>query len=332
MGERDLNRRKRKHHLEEEHSAPLAHDESNWLVSYADMMTLLFGFFVLMYSMTQFDNRKFELVSKEIAKYFGGNIQANGALLLVEQKIINILKGSGDMNGVEVSKGHDDTIVLNFNGDLLFESGAIEVSEAAKPLLRRAIGSLKSVGKIEQIMVEGHTDADPVSSGMIKSNWELSALRAGSVVRYFELNGVDSNILSAVGMGSSKPLVPHFDAQGVAIPENKAKNRRVSLTVKLADPEAAMKLQQKEFQKVLTKKEKEDAIKKSELEDKMRLASLKFEEAQARYKAAQEEKKRKAQLEKIERQIQSLEQKTNQYLEKVDSQGTEVKNPEQKNQ
>lgn len=330
MGERNLNRRKRKHQ-EEEHHAPPAHDESNWLVSYADMMTLLFGFFVLMYSMTQFDNRKFELVSKEIAKYFGGNIQSNGALLLVEQKIINILKGSGDMNGVEVSKGHDDTIVLNFNGDFLFQPGEIEVSEAAKPLLRRAIGSLKSVGQVEQIIVEGHTDSDPVSSGIIKSNWELSALRAGSVVRYFELNGVESNALSAVGRGSSKPLVPHVDEQGVIIPENKGKNRRVSLTVKMTDPEAARKLQQKEFQKVLSKKEKEDAIKKAELEDKMRLASLKFEEAQARYKAAQEEKKRKAQLEKIERQIQSLEQKTNQYLDKVDSQAQESKKPEQKN-
>lgn len=321
MGERDLHRTRRSAH-QDEPEKPLTHDESNWLVSYADMMTLLFGFFVLMYSMTQFDNRKFELISKEIAKYFGGNIHSEAALLLVEQRITNILKGSGDMTGVEISKGLEDTIVLTFNGDILFGSGAIELNELAKPLLRRAISSLKSVGTIEQIVVEGHTDADAISTGVIKSNWELSALRAGSVVRYFELNGVESKTLSAVGMGSSRPAVPHYGGDGQLISENKSKNRRVTLSVKMEDPESARRLQQKEFQKVMSKKEKEDAIKNAEIRDKLRMATQKYEEAQARYKAAQDERRRKAQLEKIERQIQSLETKTNQYKEKIESDKT----------
>src|SRR3978361_1641788 len=66
----------RKKHAKLEESA-MVHDESNWLVSYADMMTLLFGFFVLMYSFSRIDEKKFEIVRKDVARYFGGQVKTN---------------------------------------------------------------------------------------------------------------------------------------------------------------------------------------------------------------------------------------------------------------
>lgn len=317
MSAKNLHRRKKRDH-DEEHSHPLAHDESNWLVSYADMMTLLFGFFVLMYSMSRFDSSKFELISKELAKTFGGNIKTVSSLVLAEQKIKQLLKGSGDMNGVEIQKGEDNNIILNFNGDLLFAPGAVEINETAKQTLSRAIGAVKTVSDVDKIIVEGHTDIDQISSGLIKSNWELSALRAGSVVRYFEASGFDSKALSAVGLGSSQPLVPHADKEGKIIEENKSKNRRVKVSVQLKDPEAAFKLKEKEFEKALSAKEIADAEKRNQLEDRMRQAKHKLEEAQRKVKAAQEESKRKAALEKLERQIQSLEQKAQTFEQKLE--------------
>lgn len=317
MSANKIHRHKKRDH-EEESSHPLAHDESNWLVSYADMMTLLFGFFVLMYSMSRFDNTKFDLISKELAKTFGGNIKTVSSLVIAEQKIKQLLKGSGDMAGVEILKGEDNNIILNFNGDLLFEPGAVEINEAAKQTLAKALGAVKTVSDVDKIIVEGHTDADQISSGLIKSNWELSALRAGSVVRFFESNGFESKRLSAVGLGSSQPLVPHSDKDGNIITENKVKNRRVKVSVQLRDPEAAFKLKEKEFEKVLTAKEIADSEKKMQLEERMKQAKFKLEEAQRKFKAAQEENKRKAALEKLERQIQNIEQKAQTFEKKFD--------------
>lgn len=300
-------------HLQE-HEHEMAHDESNWLVSYADMMTLLFGFFVLMYSMSRFDNSKFDLVRKEIAQYFGGNVKTESAVLLAEQKLINILKGSGEMNGVEISRGPEENqLLLKFDGEVLFESGAIEVKDQAKPILRKAVSALRSVGSLSKINIEGHTDNDPIQSGYVKSNWELSSLRAGSVVRYFEESGLDSKLMSAVGYGSSRPVAPNEDKTGVDIPANKALNRRVVVAVTLEDPEAAYRLQQKQFKKQLTKEEVEQQQKEASLQEKMKLAQVRFDEAQKKLRIQQEQKKREMQLQKLERQIQSLESKAKQY-------------------
>lgn len=309
MGER--NKRSRVHLEEHEHE--MAHDESNWLVSYADMMTLLFGFFVLMYSMSRFDNTKFDLVRKEVAKYFGGNIKEVSAALLAEQKILNILKGSGDMNGVEIIKDGNNTLLLKFDGEVLFDSGAVEVKEAAKPNLRRVVSALRSIEGINKIAVEGHTDSDSIQSGLVKSNWELSSLRASSVVRYFEESGVDSKLLSAAGFGSSHPLAPEVDKAGVSIPANKVLNRRVVVAVTLDDAEAAYKLQQKQFSKQLTKEEIEHQQREATLQEKMKQAQARFDEAQKRHKEQQEQRRKQQQLDKLQRKIQDLENKAQKY-------------------
>jgi chemotaxis protein MotB len=294
-----------------------AHDESNWLVSYADMMTLLFGFFVLMYSLSRFDNTRFDLVRKEVAKYFGGNIKEISTILEAEQKLKTALMGSGELKGVEVSKGSDNTLQLKFEGNVLFESGATELKEAAKPALRQVVAALRTVPSVEKISVEGHTDGDPMQSPVIKSNWELSSMRASSVVRYFEESGLSSNVLAAVGFGSSHPVAPEKDAQGNPLEINKAANRRVVVQVKLMDPEEAYRLQQQQFKKQLTKEEIERQKKENELQDKMKLAKVRYEEAQRKYREQAEQKRKEQQLQKLEKQIEALESKTKDYEQKA---------------
>lgn len=314
MGERKKERSRI--HLEQD-SHEVHHDESNWLVSYADMMTLLFGFFVLMYSLSRFDGTKFDLVRKEVAKYFGGSIKDVSAIVLAEQKIINVMKGSGDMNGVEIIRDGENTILLKFDGQVLFESGATEIKEESKPNLRRVVGALRAVEGLAKVAVEGHTDSDVIQSGLIKSNWELSSLRAGSVVRYLEESGIDTKLLSAVGYGSSKPLVPERDKNGVAIPNNQVQNRRVVIAVTLDDAEAAYKLRQKQFSKQLTRDEIEQQKKMASLQDKMKQAQARFEEAQKRHREQMEQRRRQQQLEKIEKKIQELETKAQRFEEKT---------------
>ena len=299
-------------HLEQDHHE-IPHDESNWLVSYADMMTLLFGFFVLMYSLSRFDGTKFDLVRKEVAKYFGGSIKDISSIVIAEQKIVNVMKGSGDMNGVEIIRSGESTILLKFDGQVLFESGATEIKEGAKPNLRRVVGALRSIEGIAKVAVEGHTDSDIMQSGVIKSNWELSSLRAGSVVRYLEESGIDSKVLSAVGYGSSKPLVPEKDQNGAVIPANQIQNRRVVIAVTLDDAEAAYKLRQKQFSKQLTRDEIEQQKKLASLQDKMKQAQARFDEAQKRHREQVEQRRRQQQLDKLEKKIQELENKAQRF-------------------
>jgi len=310
--------RKRKHRYEEhdDHGSH-AHDESNWLVSYADMMTLLFGFFVLMYSLSRFDNTKFDLVRKEVAQYFGGTIKESSTIVLAEQKIRNSLLGSGDLKGVEVSKGIDDTILLKFDGEVLFASGATELREEAKTGMRKVVAALRSVPGVEKISIEGHTDADRMQNSVIKSNWELSSLRASSVVRYLEESGLDSKMLSAVGYGSSQPLAPEKNAQGEDIPANKAVNRRVMIAEKLREPEDAYRLQKQQFKKQLNKEELERQQKEAELQDKMKLAKARFDEAQKKYREQSEQKRKEQQLQNLEKKIEALENKAKQYEDKT---------------
>ena len=105
------------------HGAPepaqMVHDESNWLVSYADMMTLLFGFFVLMYSFSKIDEKKFEIIRKDVARYFGGQVKTNPTVKRVEKEIDDIITQAGiDKNVVLVAR--DSELQLRFNGSFHF--------------------------------------------------------------------------------------------------------------------------------------------------------------------------------------------------------------------
>jgi chemotaxis protein MotB len=102
--------------------AAMAHDESNWLVSYADMMTLLFGFFVLMYSFSRVDDKKFEIVRKDVARYFGGQVKINPTVKKTEEEIQDIISAAGLDKKVQVV-ARDSEIELRFNGSLHFIPG-----------------------------------------------------------------------------------------------------------------------------------------------------------------------------------------------------------------
>jgi chemotaxis protein MotB len=82
-----------------------------------------------------------------------------------------------------------------------------------------------------QVEVEGHTDNVPISTAKFPSNWELSSLRAINVAHIFEDTGIQKERLSAIAYADTRPEAPNTDAEGINIPENQAKNRRVVVHV-----------------------------------------------------------------------------------------------------
>ena len=228
---KEIVKRHRMRRKAETRAAPqLAHDESNWLVSYADMMTLLFGFFVLLYSFSRVDEKKFEVIRKDVARYFGGQIKINPTLKKTEEEIQDILSMAGIDKKTQVI-ARDSELELRFNGSLHFIPGTAKLDENSSFVLSKLIDTLKRSVKADSVSVEGHTDDSPIGSETFPSNWELSSSRASTVVREFEKFGFDPKRLTAKGYGSTRPVAPNRDSKGVAIPENQEANRRVIVTL-----------------------------------------------------------------------------------------------------
>jgi chemotaxis protein MotB len=206
-------------------------DDDVWLISYADLMTLLFGFFVLMYTFaSQDDSDQWERVRKEFAQHFGG-AYVNPYNELAEE-IKKVSSETEFLDRIEV-KETEDGLVITFQSTVLFRSGQAEISPAAmKPmniLVNIVSEKIKELGV--KMYIEGHTDDNPINTLRFPSNWELSAARATSVLRLFEENGVRQKKMQAVAYGQSRPLVPNRDEAGVPIIDNQDKNRRVVIRI-----------------------------------------------------------------------------------------------------
>lgn len=222
-------------HDADDDGPPKPHDEHEehgepWLVSYADMMTLLFGFFVLMYSLAvakiDKDDDKMIKMRKEMAKYFGGEYVTPEKNTLEDFK--KAIKGTQLEKNIN-TKLSPEGLEISMQSASLFPSGsAVLLPDAQKAI--NTLGKLMFQKKESDydIVVEGHTDDAPIiRSSIYPSNWELSSARAASVVRILSLVGFKESKMKTIGFSSGRPVVPNRDKAGVPLESNRAKNRRV---------------------------------------------------------------------------------------------------------
>lgn len=202
--------------------------EGNWLVSYADMMTLLVGFFVMLLSFSKIDTAQFEKVKQETTKLFGGEYQI--PFEEFANKLEDTIKENGLSGQVIVHKDANG-VMVTFRGALFFDSGSVVLKKEALELLVRLEPTITQHAKDFGIVVEGHTDDNPINSGLIVSNWELSGLRASTVLRFFLEKGFHPQKLKALGMADTQPILPNRDETGKPIPDNQSQNRRVVLKI-----------------------------------------------------------------------------------------------------
>lgn len=231
---------KKKHEEHENHE--------RWLVSYADFITLLFAFFVVMYSISSVNEGKFRTVSESIKAALNPivsppsvptpfQVGANKPATIVPNVIfskdmavrrlsqaLKALQASTRIEPILVTEPGERAIVLSLPESVLFESGAAALRPEALPFLQTLAEVLVELDR--QVRVQGHTDNVPIRSAQFPSNWELSAMRAVMVVRAMgELYGVPMQNLSAAGYADSRPVAAN------TTPENRAKNRRVEIVV-----------------------------------------------------------------------------------------------------
>lgn len=247
-------RRRRRAPAEAEH-----HDR--WMVSYADFITLLFAFFVVMYSISSVNKGKYETFSESLdqALFHNEKIQKEAEpiqvgqipttvqpielpnLLTIEERELSeeIIEEKRRLSEVSDEfqralqpfvenqlvgiKKHDFWVELEMNSELLFASGKADLSVKAMPVLEKVAEVVRDVPNV--INVEGYTDNKPISTGIYPSNWDLSSARATSVVKELVKNNIPPERLSAVGYGEFHPVAENDTEEG------RFKNRRVVLVL-----------------------------------------------------------------------------------------------------
>lgn len=197
-----------------------------WVVSFADMVSLLMSFFVLLVGMADFDPGKFDKMAKSMSDALGGPIANSEAkpekMTEVYNELEKLIQDENMTQDVELTSDSRG-IVLFAKGGILFKPGVAEFEKDSKYFLNGVSEILRSAP--HKILVEGHTDDESPKSEKFPSNWELSTARASAVIRYFiEKGGVDPARCQAVGYAQYKPRY-------APIPENRAKNRRVEIVL-----------------------------------------------------------------------------------------------------
>lgn len=237
-------------------------NHERWLVSYADFITLLFAFFVVMYAISSVNEGKYRVLGVALGSAFGPSAAKpgeNGAIRLNEQELYfksiidrrnarlaeqqrklnermqllvknlnQVMTGlvkNGQVSISQTSRG----VMLDINASALFALGDATLSPLAQKTLSD-VAKVLSDGE-QPIEVEGYTDNLPISTSVYPSNWELSSARASSVVRLFIENGVASSRLTVVGAADNSPVLSNDTAEG------RARNRRVTVTVLASDVE-----------------------------------------------------------------------------------------------
>jgi chemotaxis protein MotB len=204
-----------------------------WLISYADLVTLLFALFVVLFAAA--DHERAALIARSIATQLGDTEPSgqensgNGLLpgadsLLAEQAAINrAFANNQSLVALARVKRTDRGIVISLAEAGFFAPGDASLREDASVLIDELANALRDSSA--PIRVEGHTDSMPINNARYHSNWELSTARASSVVARLLGRGVQSSRLSAAGYADERPVADN------ATPEGRALNRRVDLVI-----------------------------------------------------------------------------------------------------
>ena len=202
--------------VNEENINSQAEDTQPWLMTYADMMTLLFAFFVLLYSMSSPDPVKMAAMEDAIAKEAGieGELKSQNQ---IKEELEEIIETTGLKNSAVVIKDPRG-VAIELDGDICFESASTQIQTNLEMVLNKVSEKLLvSEGDFRMVIVEGHTDSQKIPKELqnyFPTNWELSAARASSVVNYLIKQGVNSGRLQASGYADRWPAdISWFDVR-----------------------------------------------------------------------------------------------------------------------
>jgi chemotaxis protein MotB len=199
----------------------------SWLMSYADMITLLMCFFIIFVSVSEPKKDKFAQITQGLANKFG-SVDLSTPFEGVFRSMQTVIETHQVFKDVAVAKT-DKSIDMELASTTFFEPGTATFMPDKISILTELVTALKTASFVEyRIIVEGHTsDAPPVNPALYPTNWELSGARAAAMVRFFIEQGIKPEYLKAVGLGDTQPKVSNKDGAGNPIGENREQNQRI---------------------------------------------------------------------------------------------------------
>jgi chemotaxis protein MotB len=263
-------------HFEEEHE-----NEERWLVSFADMMTLLFCLFMVLFAISSVNTSKFESLQRALQDAFSGKILTGGQAVVesgsdtppeqpqasppmtnlsplatltdgqpprsaqeaaerareeqeeferLKRRIDEAAADAGLKVNVRTSVRRRGLVVELLTDKVFFDSGQATLKVRAAQIVGK-IGEILRDERKHPIVVEGHTDSQPIVTSQYPSNWELSGARSGAVVRAFVAKGVLKRRLSLAGFADEAPVATNATAAG------RSRNRRVEIVLARIHPE-----------------------------------------------------------------------------------------------
>jgi chemotaxis protein MotB len=232
-------------------------NHERWLVSYADFITLLFAFFVVMYSISSVNEGKYKILSEALVGVFNDSERSMKPIPIGEQRPLSVkpaeplIKDSDQIDagiGQNVTdplkeiaqdvrdafgdliksnqmtvRGNELWIEIELSSGLLFGSGDAMPSDKAFTIIEKVARIIKPFNN--PIHVEGFTDDQPISTAQYPTNWELSSARSASIVRMLAMEGLDPARMASVGYGEFQPVASNATAEG------RGRNRRVVLVI-----------------------------------------------------------------------------------------------------
>jgi chemotaxis protein MotB len=222
------------------HEEPENHER--WLLTYADLITLLLGLFVILYAMSKVDAAKYAEVAAALGGVFGGGasgkmtvVQGGNGILQLPMPVVpkereEVQKQVEEGLQHDLETGHitlfsdERGLTLHVAEELSFASGSAEPKQEMLRVLDTVAAIVRRLP--HDIRVEGHTDDIPINTPAYRSNWHLSVARAVNIAYYLiESKGFSPEKVSVAGYGEFRPLVPNVNGT------NRAKNRRVDIVI-----------------------------------------------------------------------------------------------------
>jgi chemotaxis protein MotB len=227
------------------HFAETTHNQDRWLLTYADMITLLTAFFLMLYSMSVMSKGKFSQLAISVRTSFSGSPSGGDRALPDARASVNQLGLSAyeyrnytramqnltqyveqsRLTGSVSTRSDERGLVISLVADnMVFDRGKADIRAAGAPILQQVAQVLKSTPN--RVAIEGHTCDLPIHTPQFPSNWELSSARAGTLLRYFTGEiGLPPDRFMAAGYADTRPLVRN-DSE-----TNRARNRRVDIVI-----------------------------------------------------------------------------------------------------
>ena len=204
-----------------------------WMISYADMMTIILTFMILLLSISTIAQTKYDILVEQFTGERVGNLHE------VQDAIDDIVDAQA-LGGEVRTALDDDGLTIEFSNALLFPTGSDELRDEAFPVFEPIKRHLADhLDPRYGVIIEGYTDDVPISSGRFRSNWELSTARAIHVMEHLAQAGVDRRRLSVHGFAETRPAtdIDLLDEAAVSeltdaeLEEVRSANRRVVLRI-----------------------------------------------------------------------------------------------------